>query len=443
LGLVHPAVELLTDPPTQEQVNRAIDPMFAFCNDPNYGVSSIVRQNIENCIRVHSATGGSTNLMMHIVSAMIHAGVDFTLWDYDRIRRATPIPDLLDYSLTEGRDIFALAQQCCDGDIRGMETVVYELLRNGVPMHLDAPTVTGTTWGERLADTTNLAADNVKNNPVILAQPRRPFSGVDVFQSNFFESAVAKISGMKTEQLDEFDEKAFFGLYYENEEDVTKALLNVRILADLRDARTFAREDLIAMANANAQDNQTSGAVAATLDYDALFDRMVAEKTLKLIFFISGQGPLAFGMPEQYTPSQHINANRQLYPLSVMLSDGRYSGATYGAAVGHITPEAANGGGILYLQTGDVFAVRLRERRIDLIDREAFRQGRLIASTANLAQEREALGKERLERIRERRERLVAPTNVMRDVTDAARGVVPLAVAEAAREPYRVRETVV
>ena len=66
---------------------------------------------------------------------------------------AHPVPDLFNYSLTEGRDIFALAKQCCDGDIRGMETLFHELVRNGVPMDLDAMTVTGTTWRERLANT--------------------------------------------------------------------------------------------------------------------------------------------------------------------------------------------------------------------------------------------------------------------------------------------------
>ena len=65
--------------------------------------------------------------MMHIVAAMIYAGYDFSLWDMERIHRAAPVPDIYDYSLTQGRDVFALAQQCCAGQIRGMETVFYEL----------------------------------------------------------------------------------------------------------------------------------------------------------------------------------------------------------------------------------------------------------------------------------------------------------------------------
>ncbi|MCK5732787.1 MAG: dihydroxy-acid dehydratase, partial [Candidatus Latescibacteria bacterium] len=208
LGLVHPAVELLTQPPTQAQINRAVDALFGCCNDPAYSVSNIVTRNIENAIRVHSATGGSTNLMMHLVSMMIYAGRDFDVWALDRIRRKKTVPDLFDYSLTEGRDIFVLAGQVQSGKIRGMETVIYELVRQNIPMNLDTPTVTGTTWRERLRDENNLPASGIRENPIILSEPRRPFSGIDVLKGNFFESAVIKISGMRDEQIEAFAGKA-------------------------------------------------------------------------------------------------------------------------------------------------------------------------------------------------------------------------------------------
>jgi len=437
-GMVHPAVELLTEPPTQEQINGAVDPMMMSCADQTFSVGNIARENIENAVRVFAATGGSTNLVMHLVAVMAHAGVRFDLGDYEQILYSHPVPDLFDYSLTEGRDIYALAQQCCDGDIRGMETVLYELMRNDIPVHLDAPTVTGTSWRERLSDTSNLAADGVRKNPVILAKPRRPFSGVDVLKGNFIESAVVKISGMKSSQIDEFDSKAHFVLYYENEEDATEALLNVSLLDELRDDNAFARDDMLAMANHNAGDEHTAGDAAKALDYDDLFDTMVKERTLKMAIFISGQGPVAFGMPEQFTPTQYINHNYALNPLVVLVSDGRFSGVSYGAAIGHVTPEAATGGDVLYLMTGDLLHIQLRQRRMDLIDRDAFHAGRVEAATADLSEARAALGEERLERIRLRR-RAVAPTNVMLDVSDAAHGVVPQAVAEFATDTYKFK----
>lgn len=192
LGLVHPALELLTQSPSREQLHKAVDSLALLINNPKFSVTNLLATNIKNAIRIHSASGGSTNLMMHIVAGMLYGGFTFSLWDYDRIRQEYPIPDLFDYSLTEGRDIFKLARQCCSGSSKGMETLFYELLQNGVPMDLDAPTVTGTTWGERLVKQSHLSADLVEKDRVILSSPRRPFSGVDVLTGNFLKVQLLK-----------------------------------------------------------------------------------------------------------------------------------------------------------------------------------------------------------------------------------------------------------
>jgi dihydroxyacid dehydratase/phosphogluconate dehydratase len=434
LGLVHPSLELLAAPPDQEQVNMAVDALFSYCNNPDYSVSEMVKANTENAIRVHSTTGGSTNLMMHLVSSIMHAGVNFSIRDYDRIRRATPIPDLFDYSLTEGRTIFELAQQCCSGQIRGMETVIFELTRNGVPMTLDAPTATGTTWRERLADTRNLAATGVTNNPIILSKPRRPISGVDVLESNFFDSAVVKTSGMPDSQLDEFDTKLAVVLYFENEDDANARLLEADFLDSIKQHNDLTRKDLLRIYEHNSK--QSAGDHVSAMSREELFDHLLHERILKFAIVISGQGPEAYGMPEMFTPMQHVNANRHLKKLAMVLTDGRYSGVSYGAAIGHITPEAKRGGDILYLQTGDIIQANLRGRNIILVDREALReQNRVVAGMSNLSELRAELGAERLRRINYRSSAIV-PTNRMRDVTDAASGVVPNAVAECALQTF-------
>jgi dihydroxyacid dehydratase/phosphogluconate dehydratase len=433
-GLVHPALELLTAPPDQERVNAAVDALFSYCDNPDYSVSEMVKANIENAIRIHATTGGSTNLMMHLVSGVIHAGIDFSIWDYERIRLAHPIPDLFDYSLTQGRTIFELAEQCCSGQIRGMETVIYELIRNGVPMNLDAPTATGSTWRERLSDTRNLSAEGVKHNPIILSRPRRRFSGVDVLRSNFFDSAVVKISGMPDAQLDEFDTKLALVLYFENEDEANRMLLDDHYLESVKMNEAITREDLLRIYANNAA--RQAGATIASLSREELFDHLLHEKIIKFAIVISGQGPEAYGMPEMFTPMQHVNANRHLKKLAMILTDGRYSGVSYGAAIGHITPEAKRGGGILYLQTGDIIQSNLRARKIILVDRKALRErGEIVAYSGSLSDERRELGAERL-RLINRRLLDIAPTNRMRDVTDAAHGVVPNSVAEAALQPF-------
>src|SRR5215213_556926 len=291
MGLAHPAVELLTDPPTSEQVDAVVADLVTLVERPECGVASLVMQNMSNAVRLHSASGGSTNLLMHLVGAAVYAGYRFSIWDLERIHQSHPLPDLFDYSLTQGRDIFALAKQCCSGDIRGMETLVYEMTRNGVPMDLDAMTVTGTTWAERLSDTTNLSATGVESNPVILATPRRAISGVDVIQSNWFESAVVKISGMPERQVNHFDEQAAFVLYYESEEAANDDLLDVHLLDRHRDLETFAEADLRAVWRFNAPGLGLDVSQGEGLPYAELFDLMVTSGTLKLALVIAAQGP--------------------------------------------------------------------------------------------------------------------------------------------------------
>ncbi|UQZ82929.1 Dihydroxy-acid dehydratase [Paenibacillus konkukensis] len=434
-GFVHPALELLVEPPGQQQVNQAVDGLFAILNRPECGAAELVKANIGNALRIHSAAGGSTNLMMHIVGAMIYAGYDFSIWDVERILQEHPVPDLFDYSLTEGRDIYVLAQQCCSGQIRGMETLFYELQNNGVPMDADAMTVTGRTWRERLADRTGLSADGVTESRIILSKPRRSFSGVDVLRSGFFESAVVKVSGMPTKQLDHFDDKLAFVLYFENEEAANAQLLDVRLLEKLRAERAFALPLMRRMWERNAPETLDS-APPQDAGYDAWWDAMIEREVMRVAVVISGQGPAAFGMPEMFTPMQHINANRQLKRLATLISDGRYSGVTYGAAIGHVTPEAIAGGGILYLQQGDVLQLRFRAKRIELLDAQELAAGRIAEHAGLLQEQRAALGAARLERLRARRRR-VAASNRMGGCTDAARGVVPASVMEEAELPWR------
>jgi dihydroxyacid dehydratase/phosphogluconate dehydratase len=431
-GMVHPNLELLTSPPTKEQLAPAIESLFSLINRGECGVADIVGANIANAIRIHSAGGGSSNLMMHIVGAMVYAGYNFSLFDLERIQQEHPIPDLFSYSLTEGRDIFALAQQTCSGLIRGMETLFYELINNGVPMDVDAITVTGQTWRERLSNTENLSADGVKENQIILSKPRRSFSGVDVLRGNFFESAVVKISGMTTKQLDQFDEKASFVLYFENESSANEQLLNEHLLDELRERKGFRYEHLLQMWKHNQPEtfNESEG-----LDYDALFNRMVKDRTLKLTIVISGQGPEAFGMPEMFTPMQHINANRQVQAIATLISDGRYSGVSYGAAIGHMTPEAYRGGGLLYLQEGDLLLLRFRSKHIELLDPTEFANGSVVLYQGDLAADRAELGAERKASMKQR-QLLVAASNRFIGCTDASEGVVPLAVKEDAEIPF-------
>src|SRR5262249_58294559 len=141
-------------------------------------------------------------------------------------------------------------------------------------------------------------------------------------------------------------------------------------------------------------------------------------------------------MLKSFTQLRLVNPKRQLKKLAMILTDGRYSGVSYGAAIGHITPEAKRGGGILYLKTGDIIQSNLRARNINLVDRDVLREnGEIVVYTSGLTAERRDLAAEPLRRIN-RRLLDIAPTNRMRDVTDASHGVVPEAVAECASQSF-------
>lgn len=432
MGLVHPSLELLTEPPEQEAINQSLDALTTMINDPVYSVSNIMATNIRNAIKVHSASGGSTNLMMHIVAAMLYGGYRFSLDELDRIHQEMTIPDLFDYSLTEGRDIYVLASQCCGGQSRGMETLFNELVNNGIPMDVDAPTVTGSTWRARLSyETASLAANNLKENKIILSDPKRPFSGVDVLKGNFMESAVVKISGMSTPQLDRFDEKTAIVLYFANEEEANKQLLQNDPLADVRHKVT--RETLLASAKANHGSADTAW---MSLSNEDLFDTLLNQDLLKFAVIIAGQGPHAYGMPEMFTPMQHINSHRKLRKLATLISDGRYSGATYGAAIGHVTPESFDRGGILYLQTGDLLYLGLRERLIQYVNPHDLESGEISSDFTPVIKERYELGESRL-KLMKQRQRLIAASNRMAGHTDAYYGVIPETIMEEAELDYK------
>ena len=447
LGLVHPSVELLTSPPDQPQVRAVTKSFFSILNKTEMSVSNLLAQNIENAVRVHCCTGGSSNLVKHLVAAMVYAGYNFNLWDYQRIRNNHPIPDLFDYSLTEGRDIFTLAQQCCTGKIRGVETILQSLLDNGVPIASNGGTVTGTTWRSRMAKKKGLSAAGIKKNPIILSSPKRDVSGVEVLRGNFFESAVVKMNGFGDEQIREFDEKVFYVLYFENEDDANKGLVDANLVHSLKQQKSLSKEAILAMAISNRSDQDPPIEQFRTMNRAELFETMISQEIFKVAVVISGQGPEAFGMPEMFTPMHHINSNRELRKMAILLSDGRFSGVTWGAAIGHVTPESIKGGNLLYLKTGDMIRLKLSRKRVELLNPQVMRDGSLVAYTGSLDRDRYVLGAQRLQRMEKRRENL-SPTNRLEYITDASQGVVPERIARQATKrhashgsSYRIRNT--
>ena len=425
LGFVPRGAELLIAEPELSLVESSVDTLFRLINKPEYAVCEILAANYANAVRIHGATGSSSNLMLHMPAVMRHAGFDVTLFDYARVRDAHPVPDIFAHSLTEGRDTWVLACQNKAGQNAGLESIVKVLDDLGVPMDLDAPTVTGKTWGERIAALpVAVSPDLPEERSVIRTKPIRAISGTDVLRGNFFSSCTLKLAGMATEQVRRFDGRVFLVRHYENETDCNHELQSTDLVETL--CRTMDLPERLTDRLREVNGGDVGDDLA----------QMVTKGTLAFAFVIAGQGPKAFGMPEMFAPSAYLRHQGILERTSILMTDGRYSGVTKGACIGHVTPEAYEGGGIGALVTGDLLWVRLGERRIDLLDPEAFLAGRLEPMAEAPFPERTALVAERQARM-ERRKWQVAACSWIDDTTSAEKGVVPLAVDRRAVLPWR------
>ncbi len=429
LGLTPPELELLTSLPGDEAVMIGVDGLFALFNKPEFSVCALLKANFANLVRIHGATGSSSNILLHLPCIMRHAGFDVTIDDYRAVRDATPVPEIFAHSLTENRDTFVLAQQFLAGQHRGMESLYRVLVDLGVPMDLDAPTVTGTTWGQRIADLTTPVDPSLGDAAVIRSKPIRRLSGVEILGGSFLDSCAVKVSGMSDAQYTHFDDHVFMVRYYENEH-VCNADFAARDLID-----RLRRTDGVDGALIRAVVARNGGpAIPADTDITTdptAFRALLEAHALCFAFLIGGQGPMAYGMPEMFSPSQNLRHHRVLEASSILMTDGRYSGVTKGACIGHVTPEAFDGGGIGYLRDGDILRLRLSKRRIDLLDRTAFLEGREETVDPVGAPDRAGLHAARQARM-ERRRLDIAACNVMDLVSDAARGVVPRIVDQRA-----------
>ncbi len=424
LGFVPEGSELLVDEAPTALVARNVDQLFRLINKPEYAVCEILKHNYGNAVRIHNATGSSSNLMLHMPCVMRHAGFDVSLFDYEKIRNAHPVPDIFAHSLTDGRDTFVLAEQARAGLHHGM-TSLYKVLETlNVPMNWNAPTVTGKTWGERVAAITEAVSPALpQERSVIRIKPIRDISGTDIMRGNFFSSCTLKVAGMSTDSYQRFDGKVFLVRYYENETQCTDELRSSRLEEKLCQMPELTPELLSALRKFNN----------APAEQDIL--TMVNSGTLAFAFVIAGQGPKAFGMPEMFAPSQNLRHHGVVERTSMMITDGRYSGVTKGACVGHMVPEAFEGGGIGTLVNGDLLWVRLSDKRIDLIDRNAFLRGAIEPLSGAPFEERRELLADRQAMI-ENRQHQIAACSVLDNVSTAEFGVVPAAVHRRATIPW-------
>jgi dihydroxy-acid dehydratase len=260
----------------------------------------LTRRSFENAIRVVLATGGSTNAVLHIPAIAHDAGIVVSLDDFDRLSRETPLL---------GKFRPAGAHTITDLHAAGGVAALMKAL--SPLLHLDLPTVTGETTGER-AD----AAEN--HDPDVIHSLDAPLSaegGIAILRGSLApKGAVIKTSGVAPSMRQHTGSARVF----ECEEAVAESLL----------AKSIRPGDVLVIRNEGPQG-----------------------------------GP---GMRELSIPAA-ILVGMGLGDSVAMVTDGRFSGATRGPCVGHVAPEAAAGGPIAAVREGDPIRIDLTERRLDLL----------------------------------------------------------------------------
>lgn len=273
----------------------------------------LTKKAFENAITLMMAVGGSTNAVLHLLAIAQAAEVDLTLDDFERIRAKVPVFCDLKPS---GR--FVVTQLHGAG---GIPQVMKMLLNAGL-LHGDTPTITGATLAETLVDVPDEPPTYQK---VILPMDQALYESghLAILRGNLAEEgAVAKITGLK--------KPAITG-----------------------PARVFdSEEDAMA----------------------AILDESIVEGDVMVIRYEGPKG--GPGMREMLSPTSAL-IGRGLGEKVGLITDGRFSGGTYGMVVGHVAPEAAVGGGIALVEEGDTITIDARERKLHLhVDDEEFQRRR-------------------------------------------------------------------
>jgi dihydroxy-acid dehydratase len=261
----------------------------------------VTRQSIENAVALVMAIGGSTNAVLHYLAIADAAGVEWTIDDFERVRRKTPvICDLKPSGRYMAIDLHRVG---------GVPAVLHELLDAGL-VDGDCMTITGRRLGEGIEKHPRAASDQ----DVIwsVARPVYEQGHLAILRGNLAENgAVAKITGLKSPRIE-------------------------------GPARVF-------------DDEQSA--------MDAILAGRICAGDVVVLRYLGPKG--APGMPEMLAPTAAL-VGQGLGESVGLITDGRFSGGTWGMVVGHVSPEAAVGGLIGLVEEGDRILIDALEQRLEL-----------------------------------------------------------------------------
>ena len=268
----------------------------------------MTKKAFENAIAILNALGGSTNAVLHLLALANEAGVKLSLDDFNRI--AARVPHIAD-TKPGGR------YHMTDIDrIGGVPVVMKHLLDAGL-FHGDVLTCTGKTMAENLAELNPSAPDNDVIRTV--SNPIHAEGGINILSGSLAPNgAVVKVAGLSK------DQKSFDGV-----------------------ARVFDGED---------------GAMAAIMAGD------IKPGTVLVIRYEGPKG--GPGMREMLAVTAALKGAGRGADCA-LITDGRFSGGTWGFCIGHVAPEATDGGPIAFVRDGDRVQIDVPTKRLDVLVDEA------------------------------------------------------------------------
>ena len=312
------------------------------------GDESVLPRNIatfdafENAMSLDIAMGGSTNTVLHILAMAREAEVDFTMADIDRLSRQ--VPCICKVAPATGK--FHLEDVARAG---GIPTILGELQRAG-KIHSGVGTVSGDDMENMirrndLRDGNGSLCDFARRRA--LAAPggvrtREAFSQESYYQASDLDSREGCIRSAEHAYSQDGGLAVLYGNLAEDGCIVKTAGVDESIWVFEGPARVFESQE-------EACDGILGGGVQAG---DVVVIRYEGPKG----------GP---GMQEMLYPTSYIKA-RQLGAKCALLTDGRFSGGTSGLSIGHVSPEAAEGGAIALVEEGDLIRIDIPNRTLEL-----------------------------------------------------------------------------
>ena len=262
----------------------------------------ITRKSIENAVAVIMATGGSTNAVLHYLAIAHAAEVEWTIDDYERMRKKVPVICNLkpsgEYVATDLHKAGGVPQ-------------VMKILLNAGLLHGDCMTITGKTLAEELKDV-----------------PDTPAAGQDVIRT--IDKALYKVGHL--------------------------AILKGNLAPEGCVAKISGLKNPVITGPARVFDDEPSAMEAIVAD------KVKAGEVVVLRYLGPKGGP---GMPEMLSPTSAL-IGKGLGESVGLITDGRFSGATWGMVVGHVAPEAYVGGTIALVQEGDSVTIDAHQLLIQL-----------------------------------------------------------------------------